>query len=145
MPGRFEPFADFLRAAATAGATGIVCLAADAEIAALSPEYAVARRRGDLPLPVVGRPIPDFGAPDDRAAFADLVSGLCADLYRGGRLILHCAAGVGRTGLVAQQVLMAMGVDPGDARARVALAGSGPETRAQQAFCSAAVILCPRA
>ncbi len=144
MPGRFEPLATFLAAAAQVGATGIVCLVADEEIATRSPEYAQARRSQSLPLPVRNYPIPDYGLPEDKETFADLISGPCTDLCQGRRLILHCAAGIGRTGVVAQQILMAWGTDPGSAQEQVLRAGSQPETHEQQQFCSRAVVLLPR-
>jgi predicted protein tyrosine phosphatase len=140
MPGRFEPITAFLAAATNIGATGIVSLASDAEIATKSPDYAQARRLGTLTLPVQNHPIPDYGLPEDREAFADLIRKLCTDLYHGKRLILHCAAGIGRTGLVAQQILMAFGTEPGLAHEQVKRAGSGPETASQKESCGAAVI-----
>lgn len=141
MPGRFEPMTAFLAAAAHVGATGIVSLATDAEIATKSPDYAQARRSGTLTLLVQNHPIPDYGLPEDREAFADLILRLSADLHQGKRLILHCAAGIGRTGLVAQQILMALGIEPTLAHEQVKRAGSGPETASQQEFCGRAVIL----
>jgi protein-tyrosine phosphatase len=141
MPGRFEPLTAFLTAAEYEGATGIVCLATDAEIATKSPDYAQARKSGSLTAPVQNHPIPDYGLPEDRETFANLIRGLCADLYRGKRLILHCAAGIGRTGLVAQHILMAFGTEPGLAHEQVKRAGSEPETASQQEFCGRAVTL----
>jgi protein-tyrosine phosphatase len=55
-------------------------------------------------------------------------------------LILHCAAGIGRTGVVAQQVLMAFGVEPDQATAQVLQAGSGGESAAQKEFCNQPVV-----
>lgn len=119
MPGRFEPMTAFLAAAAQVDATGIVCLTNDTEILTRSPDYALARQFGTLPLPIQNYPIPNYGLPQDREAFASLILSLSADLYQGSRLILHCAAGIGRTGLVAHQILMALGTEPSLAQEEV--------------------------
>lgn len=141
MPGRFEPITAFLAAAAQVGATGIICLANDTEIVTRSADYALARQFGTLPLPIQNHPIPDYGLPQEREAFVSLILRLCADLYQGKRLILHCAAGIGRTGLVAHQILMALGAEPDLAQKEVKRAGSGAETALQQEFCSRPVTL----
>lgn len=136
MPGRFAPLSSFLAEAAEARATDLLCLVAEAEIAQRSPEYANARRRG-LPLALRDHPIPDYGLPPDPQAFAALIGAICTDLRQGRRLIVHCAAGIGRTGLVAQHILLALGESAQTAQARVLRAGSHPETPQQQAFCQA--------
>lgn len=140
MPGRFEPFASFVHAAREAGATAIICLTSDDEIAERSPDYAEARRLNTLPFARRDHPILDFGLPQDAERFADFITDLCADLVEGQGLILHCAAGIGRTGVVAQQLLMAFGVDPDHARAQVLQAGSGGESAAQLQFCAQPVM-----
>lgn len=135
MPGRSEPLASFVDAARAVGATGIICLTSDAEIAQRSPDYATARHLGTLPFDRRDHPILDFGLPQDAGHFAGFITDLCADLAGGQRLVLHCAAGIGRTGVVAQHVLMAFGVHPDPARAQVLHAGSGGESAAQMEFC----------
>jgi atypical dual specificity phosphatase len=140
MPGRFEPLASFVDAAEAVGATGIICLTSDDEIAQRSPAYATARRLGTMPFDRRDHPILDYGLPQDRENFARFITDLCADLAGGQRLILHCAAGIGRTGVVAQQVLMAFGVEPDQATAQVLQAGSGGESAAQKEFCNQPVL-----
>lgn len=134
MPGRTAPLAAFLHAAREAGASALVCLAPEAQIAACAPDYARARMQGTLGLRLIDHPIPDFGVPGDAAAFAQLMGDLRAALEGGQGLVVHCAAGIGRTGLVAQCLLMALGEGAEAARAAVLAAGSGPETPQQQAF-----------
>lgn len=142
MPGRFAPFPDFLGAIKEIAATTIKCLATSAEIAAKSPDYARARLLGTLPVPVHDHPIPDYGLPADRAAFAAFITAMCAGLREGQRMILHCGAGIGRTGVVSQHLLMALGMDPVSAQEQVLRAGSHPETDAQRQFCAEAVVWC---
>lgn len=144
MPGRFESLTDFLAAAEEEGATGILCLVTDQEIDAKSPDYAHARRAGNLSLSVKNFPIPDFGVPEDKAAFVALIIDFCEDLCKGKRMIIHCAAGIGRTGLFAQQVLMALGAEPRQACDQVTASGSGPESAVQKEFCETPVVLFPR-
>lgn len=141
MPGRFGSLSTFVDAASHIGVTRVVCLVTGPEIAAKSPAYAEARQLGTLPLAVQDHPIPDYGLPEDPAAFADFIKGLCADLQDGQRMILHCAAGIGRTGVVSQHLLMALGVDPVRAQEQVLRAGSHPETAEQRLFCTKPVVL----
>lgn len=144
MPGRFELLKAFLSAAEEVEATGILCLVTEQEIEAKSPDYFHARRADSLSLPVRDYPIADFGLPQDRAGFAAIIVEFCADLCEGKRMIIHCAAGIGRTGLFAQQVLMALGVEPSQAQEQVKHAGSGPESELQKDFCRTPVALFPR-
>lgn len=136
MPGRFAPLADFMDAAQTVGATGVVCLALKKETVVKSPDYAQAIASGSLSLRILFHPIPDFGLPENVGAFGHFVQELCVYLRQGERLIVHCAAGVGRTGLVARHLLMALGVDPQSAQTLVKSAGSSPETPQQNEFCN---------
>ena len=133
MPGRHAPFDAFATAAQAAGLTRLVCLAQPAEVAAV-PAYAAARRGATLGLTLDDHPMPDFGVPDDPAAFAALAARVAAALLAGEAVAIHCAAGVGRTGLLAIAVLAALGLPLAEAEARVRAAGSGPESAAQRRF-----------
>ncbi|MFD1510516.1 tyrosine-protein phosphatase [Lacimonas salitolerans] len=135
MPGRFEKLAVFLGSAENVGATDIVCLVTDEDIKAMSPEYAQARLSDALSLTRRDHPIPDRELPQDEAEFQGLIMEICAGLHEGRRMIVHCAAGIGRTGLLAQQILMALGLEPSQAHLDVREAGSGPENAAQKDFC----------
>jgi hypothetical protein len=115
-----------------AGIGRILCLTGPAEIARKSPGYAAAIAAGTLPCPVVAHPLEDFATPADAAAFAAWISTQAADLRAGTPMLLHCAAGIGRTGTVALCLLHALGID--QAEALVAAAGSQPETPEQRAF-----------
>jgi len=72
-------------------------------------------------------PITDLGAPGGafETQFAVLESRLRADLSRGGRVLLHCAAGLGRAGMIAARLLIHTGELPSQAIARVRVARHG--------------------
>lgn len=52
-------------------------------------------------LEVIAFPIPDFGTPSDRVAFDETLAQIETALRAGRNVVVHCLAGVGRTGLVA--------------------------------------------
>lgn len=84
-------------------------------------------------------PIVDRGLPASQAAFASLVDAVHARLVEGRAVVIHCRAGIGRTGLLAGCVLHVMGVPGGDvfhllSRSRgIAM----PDTAAQAAWVEA--------
>jgi hypothetical protein len=134
MPGRFGPLEDFTAALALHGIGPVLCLAGEAEIAAKSPAYAALIAEAGLAGGLHAHPIPDFATPADEADFATW-AGRAAERLRGGeRAVLHCAAGIGRTGTVALCLLHLLGEAPARAEALVQAAGSGPETPAQRDF-----------
>lgn len=127
MPGRYEPYQATLDAVRMKGISKIVCLTSLQEIEAKSPAYARALQRNDVAWDHAMFPIVDFGVPSDRQRFLQLVHDIAADLRAGIHILLHCAAGIGRTGTVASCVLVALGVAPDEAAQRVYEAGSYAE------------------
>ena len=119
------------------GITRVVCLAPPREIANKSPEYAQAIDSGALPWPHDPLPIEDFGAPAEAAAFWRRAYELALFVRGGGRLLVHCAAGIGRTGTFAVAVSMRLGLALTEATRRVRAAGSGPEVPAQESLLAA--------
>lgn len=133
-PGRYEPFPVFLDLAKAAGVNVIACLVEHTELLRKAPEYAAHKAAGTLGTPVVDFPIPDFGVPESAAAFAEFADGLAARLRRGETVLVHCGAGIGRTGMTAEAALMALGLPRTTAHGLVEDAGSGAETAAQEAL-----------
>jgi hypothetical protein len=139
MPGRREPLEAAIAALREREIGCVVCLAPTAELARKSPEYAAAidaltlAERARVPsLEWDHLPIDDLGAPADTAAFWAVAQSTASRLRSGEHVLIHCAAGVGRTGTLAICVLLALGVPLDAARDLVRAAGAGPEVEAQE-------------
>lgn len=136
MPGHIgydRSFDEDSELIAEAGIDSVVCLAPLDEITRKSPDYARAVTSGSVSWSRRDYPIPDFTAPEgtERPAFLALVQEIASDLRAGKRVMIHCAAGKGRSGMVATAILIALGASPEDALQRVRDAGGRPETESQ--------------
>ncbi|WP_233193080.1 protein-tyrosine phosphatase family protein [Acidimangrovimonas sediminis] len=81
--------------------------------------------------------IADFSAPDamKQEAWPPLSAELRAAIGRGGRLLVHCRAGCGRSGMVVLRLMVDAGEAPGPALARLRAARPcAVETAAQMAW-----------
>jgi protein tyrosine/serine phosphatase len=136
MPGRHESLEQAWDQIRTHAVQAIVCLAGPEEVRAKSPSYAAALAAKTLPCSVESFPIPDFGIPGDRNQFWSLAVKIATQLKAGGRLLIHCGAGIGRTGTLAACVLIALGEPQASAEQAVSVAGSHPETTEQKELVS---------
>lgn len=131
MPGRFETWEQFRHEAVRTKLATVVCLAPRSEVAELAPEYHAEASRGTLPFRWMLVPMRNFGLPEDPAAFRRDIATLAQALRGGEVVMLHCAAGLGRTGTAAACLLKALGLEAGEALQRVRDAGSNPQNAEQ--------------
>ena len=131
MPGRFESWDAFESEARRSRLALVVCLTSRGELAELSPDYHAAVTQGAVPFRWLNLPMRNFGLPEDRAGFRHDVQKIAGVLRQGDSVLLHCAAGIGRTGSTAACVLKALGLSTDEALSRVRAAGSNPENALQ--------------
>lgn len=131
MPGRFSPWPHFEVEAQRAGLGLVVCLTPRHELAQLSPAYHAAITDGRVPFRWLNLPMPNFGLPADPASFRREIARIADDVRGGDAVLLHCAAGLGRTGTAAACVLKALGLESEEALERVRGAGSNPQNASQ--------------
>ncbi len=134
MPGRDTPFDADQAQIVAGGIDTVIGLTPLEEIRYKSPEYAKAIEAGRLPWQQRLFPIDDFGIPHDREAYLALIRETADLLREGHKVLIHCAAGIGRTGMTATCILLALGVQYGQARSAVRALGSGAEVEEQQAL-----------
>jgi protein-tyrosine phosphatase len=141
-PGRQRPpwpprsLAQDLAAIEAWGASTLLSLVEASEFARLGvPDFAAAVSRSRLQWLHV--PIADMQVPDavTRAAWQAQRGALQAALQRGDKVLVHCAAGLGRTGMLVARLLVDAGLRPELAIERVRRARPGTiETPAQADF-----------
>lgn len=131
MPGRFEAWSAFETQAERSRLALVVCLTPRGELAELSPDYHAAVVAGRVPFRWQLLPMRNFGLPEDPAGFRRDIQTIADALRAGDAVMLHCAAGMGRTGTAAACVLKALGLDAGEALQRVRDAGSNPQNAEQ--------------
>lgn len=131
MPGRFESWPSFEAQAQRLKLSQVVCLTPRGEMAELSPAYHAAVSEGTVPFRWRLVAMRNFGSPEDAALFRREVLDLADALRRGESVMLHCAAGIGRTGTTAACLLKALGLPAQEALQRVRNAGSNPQNAEQ--------------
>ena len=131
MPGRGETWSEFEAQARRANLGLVVCLTPRSEMAQLSPAYEAAIKKGGTPFRWMNIEVRNFGVPEDPPEFRREVGEIAQALRQGDAVMLHCAAGIGRTGTTAACVLKALGLDTGEALQRVIDAGSNPQNAQQ--------------
>jgi protein-tyrosine phosphatase len=134
MPGRFEPMREFVAAMEAAEVDCLLCLVSDLEIREKSPNYLDALENDAFKKRVLRLPIEDYGVPEDLESVHGAMDHIAAALVSGRNALIHCAAGVGRTGTMAICLLAELGFDLGEATRRVMEAHSEPETDLQRGF-----------
>jgi protein-tyrosine phosphatase len=131
MPGRFERWSVFMTEARQRKLGLVVCLTPPEEVASLSPSYWQAIAEGSLDFRFLNLPVQNFGLPRDLHDFREGVEQTAKSLQAGDSVMLHCAAGIGRTGTMAACLLKRLGLSTDAAVQRVRDAGSNPENALQ--------------
>ena len=134
MPGRVEGLEQCWENVKTLPVHVIVCLTSDDEIAKKSPTYLAAIKTATVPCARWSIPVPDYGVPDSSDEFVQLADRVAESLKQGDNVLIHCGAGIGRTGTFAVLVLMRLRIPLKKALGLVKTAGSGPENETQRAF-----------
>lgn len=134
MPGRTGSLKEVFEQVEKLGLAEIISLAPMEEIRSKSPEYAEAISSQETPVNVTIVPVEDFGVPSDPDAFARAAESAAVSLRAGDRILVHCGAGIGRTGMFATLVLHYLGLGYEQSLETVEKAGSRPEKDGQVQF-----------
>ena len=134
MPGRYGTWREFEERARADKLAMLVCLTPRDEIEELSPDYDAAMAKGGASFEWVHLPVPNFGVPPDPGRFREAIQRIADRIRAGDAVLMHCAAGLGRTGSAAACVLKALGASTGEAVDRVRAAGSNPQNASQSGF-----------
>ena len=112
----------------------LVSLVEEHELAAVRIPLLVEGARA-VGIETVRFPIVDVSIPRETPPVLALVGRLVADLQAGRVVVVHCMGGLGRTGVIAGCVAVALGRAPEDAVRQVRAARKGTiETREQERF-----------
>jgi len=131
MPGQYEDMSSFVSGLEKRNIRTIICLTSCDEIARFSPEYLVYVKDETRRCAIEWFPISDFGIPEDTNACVDLARKYAQHLREGEAILVHCRMGIGRTGLFAIVLLMALGIPRIEAEQIIRNAHAAVQTRAQ--------------
>jgi protein-tyrosine phosphatase len=135
MPGRPDwPLRAALADIKKAEIDIVVSLVTLPEMRRFAPGYARLLDEEDYSWDHWDWPVEDGYVPEDEEEFLDVARDVAFELKDGQNVMIHCFAGVGRTGMMSIAVLTALGFPPEQARRIVVDAGAGPENPRQERF-----------
>ena len=99
-----------MRSLSTAEVNRVVCLLEpnEAALLGLAEERQIAESHG---MEFINYPIKDFGLPPSVEDFLSFTRRLYDEAAQGAHMVIHCRAGIGRTGVIAAGVLLHCGYD----------------------------------
>ena len=97
--------------------------------------YAQILKEGKLTVGWTGFPVPDYGVPEYISAYLGYVRSISQMIFDGEKLLLHCAGGIGRTGMTGILLLRYLGLSSEEAVESIQNAGSRPDTQEQWDLC----------
>lgn len=136
MPGKTGNYPGDLQALIAWAPDLVLTLAGDAELAAGGAAH-LARDLSAEGIAWRHMPITDFGVPSESegALWPMLAEEVQGWLERGGRVVVHCRGGCGRSGMIALRLMVEAGEAPEAALARLRVARPcAVETEEQQAW-----------
>ena len=161
MPGMNEPLETFREEMWRCGITRIICLAPLADVEDYSWSYGQAIKKNADSWTYNLFKIPDFGIPNDRDSYLTFITVIAGFILHPSstkpdgdaarpwsnawiipsidhpdeiqeHILIHCMAGVGRSGTFAIILLLVLGYSREEAERRVKKIGSGPESPKQK-------------
>jgi len=136
MPGRYESWSNFIFSATDLGVTHVLCLTPADEIKMKSPDYHQALREGEHPFKIYHFPIKDYGIPSasEIPGLINILGEILRLLTAEQVVLIHCAGGIGRTGMIAALLLVHLGYTVEEAIRIIKNAGSTAETDEKKIF-----------
>jgi protein-tyrosine phosphatase len=134
-PAGHELLEECLTEMSRLGVTSVVSMleADEARLLGLEREEATC---GALGMSFASLPVRDFSIPRSEPAFWAAAAAIDAEVQAGRGVVVHCMAGIGRSGMLTSAVLVLGGFEPEEALARVSRARGRPvpETADQRAW-----------
>ncbi len=138
MPGIYENLDELTKKLKELKLSKIICLITKSEIKVESLTYLKAVINCQLDnIPIIYNPVPDFGIPVGKKALAEYHTTLrkAYEELKTRNILIHCFAGIGRTGTFSVILLRMIGYSFEEAYNIVLSSGSRPQTSEQMDFC----------
>ncbi|HWQ67204.1 MAG TPA: hypothetical protein VN372_10070 [Methanospirillum sp.] len=131
VPCRYESREVFEAWAARKNITDVACLLSNHDILERSPEYPYVINNPNKKWRHRQFPVPDFGIPFDREEYLKFACSIAIGIKEGKITLVHCGAGIGRTGCLSIVVLLLLGFSLEEAKNMTHHAGGSPENEKQ--------------